>query len=165
MKYFFIGVFLAVFFVGCRTSEQLIDLAIKRNPAIEIGTNDTIEITQFVIDSFEVVINDSVYFEKIIREIKFDTIINTNAIYIERKKTRQEKRYLFRLEKQNKRFQNKIDKLEIRLKEKTERIRTRNEVKKQRIRNRSWWWIWLLIGTGFGIFINYQFRRFLNSID
>jgi len=163
MKYFFYTIFFAVLLVSCRTSEQLIDLAIKRNPSIQIGTNDTIEITNIIIDSIPVIINDSIVYEKIIRVIKTDTIIKNNSVFIERKKSRQEIRYLYKLEKQNNRLNNKIEKLEARLKEKNERIRIRNESKNERISNRSKWWIWLIIGLIIGFFLRIIFKTVLNK--
>jgi hypothetical protein len=161
---FIIASVLSVFMFSCRTPEQLIDLAIKRNPSIKIGQSDTVQITSFIIDSIPVIINDSIVYEKIIRKVKTDTIFKTNSIIIERKKTRQEIRKENNLSKLNLRLKTKIEKLELRLNEKIEKDNNRTEVKIERINNRSRWLAWLIFGMVIGFFIRIIVGRLKNNL-
>lgn len=144
--------------VGCSSPQKLIDRAIKRDPSIVNTFSDTITIKQTVLDSFLVVRNDTSYFEKIIRVIERDTVINLRAIEIERKKTRQEIRKNARLERLKVQLDAKIRKLELKNaklqskldakteqkadkeQEKTERTKTRQE-------NKNRFWLGYLLGV------------------
>lgn len=152
----------SILLFSCRTSEQLIDLAIKRNPLIENGKNDTIQITKYIIDSIPVIINDSIIYEKIIREIRFDTIVKNKSIYIERKKTRLELRNENNLNRLNARLNKRIESLELRLKKRTKNSDNRKETKIERINNRSYWWIFLIIGLLCGYFIPKLLNKRIN---
>ena len=150
-KYVFWCVFLVVFLLSCRSPEKLISRALKINPALKIGQNDTIKLTKFIVDSIPFLVGDSIIFEKIIREVKYDTVIRTNSIYIERKKTRQELRLNYKLEKDNLRLTKKVERLELRLNTKTQKKTIKAGTKKLRIENRNRWWLWLIIGIFVGI--------------
>jgi len=155
---------LSIFVFSCRTPEALIDRAIKKNPAIEFGKNDTIRLTKYVIDSIPYIVNDSIFYEKIIREISFDTIIKTNSIFIERKKTRQEIRKIYKLESENLRLSKKVKKLELRVTGKTDRKKIKSETKIERIKNRSKWWAWLIIGILTGMLLLFGLQRLIKNV-
>ena len=155
---------LSIFVFSCRTPEALIDRAIKKNPAIEFGKNDTIRLTKYVIDSIPYIVNDSIFYEKIIREISFDTIIKTNSIFIERKKTRQEIRKIYKLESENLRLSKKVKKLEFRITGKTDRKKIKSETKIERIKNRSKWWAWLIIGILTGMLLLFGLQRLIKNV-
>ena len=155
----FISSFLMILVFSCRSPEQLIDRAIKKNPSIEFGKNDTIRVIKYQIDSIPYFINDSIFYEKVIREISFDTIIKSKSIFIERKKTRQEIRKAYKLESENLRLSKKVEKLELRLSAKTDKKKIKSETKIERIKNRSKWWIWLIVGIIIGFFLNIGLQK------
>lgn len=136
---------------ACSTPQKLIDRAIKRDPSIVNTFSDTITIKQTVLDSFLVVRNDTSFFEKIVRVIERDTIINLSSIEVERKKTRQEIRKNARLERLKEKLDAKIsklklknDKLQAKLDAKTkqkadkEKQKTERTTVKQENKNRFW---------------------------
>tara|TARA_R110000822_G_scaffold26529_2_gene79793 strand:- start:21 stop:485 length:465 start_codon:yes stop_codon:yes gene_type:complete len=71
--------------------------------------------------------------------------------------TRQDKRNEFKLQKQVNRLDAKNERLTTRLNAKNERVVTRHDTKIKRIENRSWWYLWLLIGGVLGFLV----RRYL----
>jgi hypothetical protein len=153
---FYIAAFLIIL-VSCATPQRLIERAIKRDPSIVKTFSDTITIKQTVLDSFLVVRNDTTYFEKFIRVIEYDTIINTSGIEIERKKTRQEIRKNARLERLKEKLNAKIinlglknDKLQIKLDAKTEQKANKEEQKTERTTKRTGrknlFWVGYLLG-------------------
>lgn len=155
-KIIYITAFLIVL-ISCASPQKLIDRAIKREPSIFKTFSDTITIKQTVLDSFLVVRNDTAYFEKFIRLIEYDTIINTSGIEIERKKTRQEIRKNARLERLKEKLNSKIinlglknDKLQIKLDAKTEQKADKEGQKtdrtKTRQENKNRFWIGYLFG-------------------
>lgn len=160
---------------GCSSPQKLIDRAIKRDPSIVKTFSETITIKETVLDSFLVVRNDTSYFEKIVRVIERDTVLNLSGIEIERKKTRQEIRKNAKLERLTARKDAKIRKLELknaRLKEKldakTDKKKVKEDAKTERTTVRQenkrngffWFWWGLLIGCIVGI----AFKYFLNYL-
>jgi PBP1b-binding outer membrane lipoprotein LpoB len=158
---------------GCSSPQKLIDRAIKRDPSIVNTFSDTITINKAVIDSFLVVRNDTSYFEKIVRVVEFDTIINLSGIEIERKKTRQEIRKNAKLERLTARKDAKIRKLELKneriqakLDAKTDKKKVKEDAKTERTTVRQenkrngffWFWWGLLIGCVVGIAFKYLLK-------
>lgn len=139
---------------SCRSPEALIDKAIKKNPDIIQHDTDTITITQLRVDSIEIQIGDTVIWEKIITEFKFDTIIPISLINVEREKTRQEIRKTAKLEKirlkleaklkaQEQRYEQRIDKLSAKLQSKEKRQENRQQSKERRSNK---FWIGFILG-------------------
>ena len=142
---------LALIFAGCRTPQKLMEKAIERDPTVISIYSDTVTLTRLQIDSVLVEIGDTLIWEKIITETKYDTIIPVRMIELERAKTRQEVRKSHRLDmaliksdERSQRLQNKLDQLQAKLEAKTDRVKVRHETKIVRARSR--WWLWLLIG-------------------
>ena len=143
LKFIFVlGLFLAM--VSCRSAQQLIDRAVKKDPTIVLGKVDTLTLSHFIIDSIQVVKNDTIVWERVSVEVKYDTIILNNQIYIERKKTRQEVRKEYKLSNKVARYEAQITKLQKRLDAKTDRVVVRHETKKVRAKSR--WWLWFTLG-------------------
>ena len=163
---------IAVVLLGCSTPERLIERAIKKDPTIKTHTTDTIREFKTVVDSFAVIINDSIVYEKIVREIEVITVTNNNGIEIERKKTRLEIRKSTQLEKlivrkdaeirelelKNDRIQGKLDaKTDQKANKeqgKTDRTTTRQENKKSR------WFVWFLFGAGTTIILRLLLSKY-----
>lgn len=148
---------LLIVLISCATPQKLIDRAIKRDPSIIKTFSDTVTIKQTVLDSFLVVRNDTTYFEKFIRVIEYDTILNTSGIDFERKKTRQEIRKNARLDRLTERLNAKIvnlelknNKLQIKLDAKTEQKADKEGQKTERTKtrkeNKNRFWIGYLLG-------------------
>ena len=152
---------------ACASPQKLIDRAIKRDPSIVNNFSDTITIKQTVLDSFLVVRNDTAFFEKIIKVIEFDTIINLSSIQIERKKTRQEVRKNARLERlnarlaaKNRKLELKNEKIQARLDQKAEKEREKTErTKTRREGRRSFWWVWYIFGVLSAIIIKLLYGK------
>ena len=115
-------------------------------------------LSHFYIDSVQVVKNDTIVWEKVTVEVKFDTIIRSNRIFVERKKSKMEVRKEFQLANKVLKYENKIARLEAKLSSKNERVEVRAETKKQRIRSR--WWFWLVLGLSLGLIINLLIKLF-----
>jgi hypothetical protein len=172
MKKIYLFVLIATLF-SCASPQKLVDRAIKKDPTIVSGYNDTVTINKYFVDSVLVTKNDTSYFEKIIKVVEFDTIISTFQINIERKKTRQEIRKNAKLERINARKDSKIQELELkneriqaRLDAKTDKKKVKEDGKTARTTTRQenkrngffWFWWGLLIGCGAGIAFKYLLR-------
>jgi hypothetical protein len=147
-----------LFLGACSTPQKLIDRAIKRDPSIVNTFSDTITLKETVLDSFLVVRNDTSYFEKIVRVIERDTVINLGAIDIERKKTRQEIRKNARLERLQAKLDAKIRKLELKnaklqskldakTEQKADKEQQKTERTKTRQENKNRFWLGYLLGV------------------
>jgi hypothetical protein len=147
---------LAIMIAGCRSPERMIEKALERSPEALSQYTDTITLTRYQIDSVMVQIGDTVIWEKIVKEVRFDTIIPVRLIEIEKAKTRQEIRKahrlemaLIKMEEREDKYQSKLDRLQSKLDAKTDRVKVRHETKIVRAKSR-WGW-WLLIGILAGI--------------
>ena len=130
--------------ISCKSAQQLVDKAIKKDPTIVLGTTDTLTLSHFIIDSIQIVKNDTIVWEKVIKEVTFDTIIRRNSIFIERKKTRFEIRKESNLQKKVLNYEFRIKRLQEKLDAKSDRVIVRNETKQERSKNR--WWLWFILG-------------------
>ena len=153
--------------VSCRSAEQLIDKAIKKDPAILLPQADTITLTKIQIDSIEIRIGDTVIWDRIITEVEYDTIINYDLLTLQRKKTRQEIRKAAKIEKlrlkleaklakQQQKYDKQIAKLQERLKSKETRQENRQESKEKRSNK---FWIGLILGILLTLGITYALKR------
>lgn len=145
--------FLVLTAVSCRTPEQLIDKAIQRDPTILKDRTDTITMIKYEIDSVPYTIKDTTIWIKTITETKYDTIIPTQQIEIERRKTRLEirknqqlERLRLKMEERDQKRYAKIRELELKLEARNERQENRTDLKKERSENRQNWLIWFVAG-------------------
>ena len=146
-------IILLIFCGSCRSAGDLIELALDRDPEIMSQYSDTITLTRLQIDSIEVEVGDTIFWEKVITETLFDTIIPLRLIQVERAKTRLEirKAHKYRMamlknEKQLNRLQLRLDRVNAKLKAKTDRVEVRHDTKRERIKSR--WWLFFLLGAG-----------------
>ena len=146
--------------VSCRSAQQLVDKAIKKDPTIVMGTSDTLTLSHFIIDSILVVKNDTIVWERVSVEVKFDTIIRNNSIFIERKKTRFELRKESQLQKKVLNYEFRIKRLQEKLASKTDRVVVRNETKQERSKNR--WWFWFGLGAATVIVLRLLLNKRIN---
>lgn len=141
---------------SCRSAQQLIDKAIKKDSTIVKGYSDTITLEVYKLDSIPYYVNDTLYYRDTIIKSYRDTVINQYSIEVERKKTRLEIRKNAQLERIKLRLQAKladdslkynhrINKLEARLAARSDRQINKLEAKPNR------WYMWLILGllTGF----------------
>jgi len=136
---------------SCRSPQKLLEKAIQKDPKIVSQYNDTITLTRWHIDSVMVHLGDTTIWEKIVREIQYDTIIPVKQIQIEKARTRQEVRKSHRLEmalikmqEQESKWKYKMDQLQAKLDAKNERVEVRHKTKI--VRSHSRWWLWILVG-------------------
>lgn len=147
---------------SCRTPEQLIDKAIKKDPTIVNGFKDTLTLTRIKHDSIPYIVEGEIRYRDTTITEYYDTVINCDLIEIERKKTRFEQRKNYKLQKraQDLQFkldkkQKEIDKLKTRLNARNERKSDKQEQKTQRTitrkeNKRGCTWLFL-IGFGLGV--------------
>jgi hypothetical protein len=147
---------LAITLIGCRSPERLIEKALKIDSEALSPYSDTITLTRLQIDSVEVQRGDTVIWEKVVTETKYDTIIPVKQIEIEKSRTRQEVRKshklqmaLIKLQEKESKWQSKLEQLQVRLDAKTDRVEVRHETKIVRAKSR--WWLWWLIGIATAI--------------
>jgi hypothetical protein len=136
---------------GCRSPERMIEKALERSPDALSQYSDTITLTRFQIDSVMIERGDTVFWDKVVTELRYDTIIPLKQIAIEQSKTRQQVRKSHRLslalinqQKNESKLQNKLDQLQARMDSRTDRVKVRHETKIVRAKSR--WWLWILVG-------------------
>jgi len=141
----------AIALAGCRSPERMIEKALERSPEALSQYSDTITLMKYQVDSVMIEMGDTIIWEKVVKEIHFDTIIPLRQIAIEQSKTRQEVRKSHRLslalikqEKNESKLQNKLDKLQARMDAKTDRVKVKHETKIVRAKSRRW--LWILVG-------------------
>ena len=141
----------AIALAGCRSPERMIEKALERSPEALSQYSDTITLMKYQVDSVMIERGDTVFWDKVVTVVRFDTIIPLRQIAIEQSKTRQEVRKSHRLslalikqEKNESKLQNKLDKLQARIDSRTDRVKVRHETKIVRARSR--WWMWILVG-------------------
>ena len=179
MKKIYLFVLITIL-LSCVSPQKLIDRAIKKDPSIVNGYSDTLTLNKYFVDSFLVIRNDTSFFEKVVKVVEFDTIINTQQINIERKKTRQEVRKNSRLERlivkkdsritelelKNSKIQSRLDaktkQKENKQTEKTDRTTVRQENKKN-----GWFWFWIgfFVGIIIIIILYLIFKYFTSTLE
>ena len=129
----------------------MIEKALERSPDALSQYSDTITLVKYRVDSVMIERGDTVFWDKVVTELRYDTIIPLKQISIEKAKTRQEVRKSHRLslalikqEEKESKLQNKLDQLQVRMDAKTDRVVTRHETKIVRANSR--WWMWILVG-------------------
>lgn len=146
--------------IGCKSPQQLIDKAVKKQPDILSQFDTVIQVPKIYYDT----IYHSDTFE-IIRIIRMtDTIIKVQQLAPKSK-------YDYKAERDVLRHELKMAKIEAqkykdsltearkmaKIEGKTNRVESRTDRVESRT-NRSRWWIWLLIGVGIGLIIHFFFR-------
>lgn len=123
--------------VSCRSPEQLLEKAIKKKPDLITEKLDTITLTKFEVDSIPVFVGDTVIFEKIVKQVEYDTVIPNRLILLEKRKTRKEIRKNKRLEKIRLKLEADLKETEAKYKFKIDRLTKRLEAKEERQENRQ----------------------------
>jgi hypothetical protein len=146
----------ALFLIGCRTPQQLIDKAIRKDSTVLGRFNDTIKIPTIHLDT--IWFNDT--FE-VIKSVRYtDTVISVQYIHakgrFDYKRERDDLRHELQLQRISLRKYKdslttvrKMHKTDARVK----RVQLRQENK------RSNWWVWLLIGSGLTIILRLVWKN------
>ena len=159
----------AIALAGCRSPERMIEKALERSPEALSQYSDTITLMKYQVDSVMIERGDTVFWDKVVTVVRFDTIIPLRQIAIEQSKTRQEVRKSHRLslalikqEKNESKLQNKLDKLQARIDSRTDRVKVRHETKIVRAKSR--WWLWILVGIVIALVGRIAFNLIFNNI-
>ena len=111
-----------------------------KQPNILQRFNDTIRLSNFRYDT--IYYNDT--FEVVKTIYERDTIIET--------------KYLAPKPRYKTRWKYKTIRDTVRIKERTKRTKARQENRTERTKSRRLWWLWLIIGSAAGFFVNRWFR-------
>jgi hypothetical protein len=159
----------AIALAGCRSPERMIEKALERSPEALSQYSDTITLMKYQVDSVMIERGDTVFWDKVVTVVRFDTIIPLRQIAIEQSKTRQEVRKSHRLslalikqEMNESKLQNKLDKLQARIDSRTDRVKVRHETKIVRAKSR--WWMWILVGIVIALVGRIAFNLIFNNI-
>jgi hypothetical protein len=140
----------ALFLIGCRTPQQLIDKAIRKDSTVLGRFNDTIKIPTIHLDT--IWFNDT--FE-VIKSVRYtDTVISVQYI-------RAKGRFDYKRERDDLRHELQLERISLRkYKDSLTTVRkmhkTDARVKRVQLRQenkQSNWWVWLLIGSGLTIIL------------
>ena len=136
-------IILSFVLIGC-SSQWHIKKAIKKDPSIQKVIVDTLTFTQILRDTVHT--SDSTFYIEE-RVIKYDTIVS----YLQVQQTTNQKKSRFQIRQENKTERKRIkndrkkEQTEIRQEEKTDRTKIRQDAKTER--GRSWWWLWMSLGS------------------
>lgn len=146
----------ALFLIGCRTPQQLIEKAIRKDSTVLGRFNDTIRIPIIHLDTMWY--NDT--FE-LIKSVRYtDTVISVQYIHgkgrFDYKRERDDLRHELQIERLNLR-KYKDSLTNARKMHKTDAMVQRVKIRQEN--KRSLWWVWLLIGSGLTIILRLLWKN------
>ncbi len=158
----------SVALIGCRTPQQLIDRAIKKDHSILATFNDTIQLERIVFDTIFGEDGDTI---AIIQRVeRYDTVLQVRYIHgksrFDYKAERDSLAHALKMEKQ-KTKQNRTNQRTERSQERTERTTTRQEGKSTRNSGKVVLWalISLIVGFVFGWWMKGKLETYYFWLD